>query len=58
MEQVNKLWLKTPYPNEKGGEGFWKEMTTPYERRLWKKHHSRQWLPTRKQPYQPAESEV
>tara|TARA_R110000851_G_scaffold115675_4_gene241623 strand:- start:6652 stop:6810 length:159 start_codon:yes stop_codon:yes gene_type:complete len=48
-----KLWIKTPFPNEKAGEGDWHECTTRYEKRLWGKHNSKGWLPTKQQATKP-----
>lgn len=30
-----KMWIKTPYPGEKPGEGVWTECTTNWMRRMW-----------------------
>lgn len=53
MSNQNKLWIKTPYPEEKWGEGVWVECTTPYEKRMWNKHNKKKLLPTRQQPDKP-----
>ena len=52
-----KLWLKTPFPGEKNGDGVWHECATPYEKRLWFKHNKNKWLPTVKAEEAPEERE-
>jgi len=53
---MTKLWIKTPYPYDKPGDGKWVECTTPYEKRMWQKHNKRDTgLPTAKQKEVPDE---
>lgn len=35
-KKSQKLWIKTPYPYDKKGEGVWTECTTPWMRYLFK----------------------
>ena len=52
---MKKMWIKTPFPGERPGEGTWMECNTPYSRFLYNKHKKSGILPVAYQKDKPED---